>query len=230
MIYNLPVGRHQLTINLNRRCGRPPKPLLFRFKEFISHLIKLARNQRYSGHRLSRVLRCLFENKKVKKIFGLNLAAVVLFTGVMGSPISAFNSSPEVEITSVSPAIVQLTTAQSVRVPLDSFEITQGYHFFHPAVDFNGEPGEPVYPIMDGTVKNISYDRFSYGNHVVINHGSGFESLYAHLSKIVVEKEEEVNKNTVIGTVGSTGRATGSHLHLETHDNGRSFNPLTILK
>ena len=64
----------------------------------------------------------------------------------------------------------------------------------------------------------------------MINHGSGFKSLYAHLAKITVNEGDEVDKNTVLGTVGSTGWSTGSHLHLEVYDNGRTFNPLTILK
>ena len=65
---------------------------------------------------------------------------------------------------------------------------------------------------------------------MLINHGSGFKSLYAHLGKIVVLPGDEVDKNTVIGTVGSTGWSTGSHLHLEVYENDRTFNPLTILK
>lgn len=230
MKYKLTLAQHQLTIELGRKHGRPKKRLTIRLEKFISRLVKLAKDRRYPGHRISRILRYLFENKKTKKILGFNLAAVVLFTGVIGSPISAFSDNPQAEITAINPNIIQLTTDHSVRIPLDSFEVSQGYHLFHRAVDLNGELGEPVYPIMDGVIEDTFYNRFSYGNHVVINHGSGFKSLYAHLEKIVVEKDEEVDKNTVIGTVGSTGLATGSHLHLEVYDNDRAFNPLTILK
>jgi len=179
---------------------------------------------------VKKFLRAFFEKKTIRKIFGLNLAAVILLTGVVSTPISAFKQYPDQEVVAINAEIVELTTENSVRVPLDTFNVTQGYSVFHRGVDLNEVLGAPVYPIMDGRVEAIYYSRFSYGNHVMVNHGSGFKSLYAHLAKITVEVGEEVDKNTVLGTVGSTGWSTGSHLHLEVYDNGRTFNPLTILK
>lgn len=198
-------GRHQLSVSLNRRPGRPRKTPS------------------------SRIFRHLFENKKVRQVLGLNLTAVVFLTGVTTTPISALSGNPATEITA-NPAIIQLTTDHSVRLPVETLHITQGYHFFHPGVDLAEEAGLPVYPIMDGRVEAVFYDRFAYGNHILVDHGSGFKSFYAHLAKIVVKENQEVDRNTVIGTVGSTGRSTGPHLHLEVYDNGRPFNPLTILK
>jgi murein DD-endopeptidase MepM/ murein hydrolase activator NlpD len=228
--YTINFGQTKLAISFGRRRGRPGKNLLARGKEFLVYLLKLAKDKRRAGQPLSRVFRYLLENKKTKRIFGLNLAIMVLFAGVITPPISAFTNNPEGEITTLSASVVNLTTEHSVRVPLDSFVVTQGYSLFHRGVDLNGELGEPVYPIMDGTVETIFSNRFSYGNHLIVDHGSGFKSLYAHLAKIVVKEGEEVDKGTVIGTVGSTGWATGTHLHLEVYDNGRTFNPLTILK
>lgn len=230
MIYTFTLGRHKLSVSLNRRSGRPGKTLVNQLQEYISRTAKLAKDRRYSGNPVSRVLRRLFENKKTKRFLGLNLTVFVLFTGIIVPPISALTENPQAEITAINPEIVKLTTEHSVRVPIDSFRVTQGYHLFHRAVDFADVSGSPVYPIMDGLVENVTYQRFAYGNHIIINHGSGFKSLYAHLSKIFVKEGDEVDKNTVIGTIGSTGWATGSHLHLEVWDNGRPFNPLTILK
>jgi len=175
-------------------------------------------------------LRKFFEKKNIKKIFGFNLAAVVLFTGVVSSPLSALNQTQAQETVALTADIVQLTTEHGVRIPLDEFKVTQGYSTFHRGIDLNGELGDPVYPIMPGTIEAVFYSRFSYGNHVIVNHGSGFKSLYAHLSKITVQVGQEVDKNTVLGTIGSTGWSTGSHLHLEIYDNGQTFNPLTILR
>jgi murein DD-endopeptidase MepM/ murein hydrolase activator NlpD len=175
-------------------------------------------------------LRKFFEKRSIRKIFGFNLAAVVLFTGVVSSPISAFNQSQDQEILALNAEIVDLTTEHGVRIPLDNFQVTQGYSAFHRGVDLNGNLGDPVYPIMGGRVEAVFYSRFSYGNHILVNHGSGFKSLYAHLGKVVVQIGQEVDKNTVLGTVGSTGWSTGTHLHLEVYDSGRTFNPLTILK
>ena len=206
------------------------KKLLSSLKRQGFYLAELIKNKRRAGHPLSRVCRYLFESKKIKKFLGFNLTAVIVFASMVGSPISAFSDNPEAEVVTLSPVVAQLTTIHSVRVPLDSFEVTQGYHLLHRAIDLNGNLGEPVYPIMNGIVEDTAYSRFSYGNHIIINHGSGFKSLYAHLAKIVVQKGQEVDKNTVIGTVGSTGWSTGSHLHLEVYDNGKAFNPLTILQ
>jgi len=179
---------------------------------------------------VKKFLRVFFEKKTIRKIFGLNLAAVILFTGFVSTPISAFKQNPDQEIIALNTEITELTTENSVRVPLDTFEITQYYSVFHRGIDLNEVLGAPVYPMMAGEVEAIFYTRFSYGNHVMIDHGSGFKSLYAHLAKITVNEGDEVDKNTVLGTVGSTGWSTGSHLHLEVYDNGRTFNPLSILK
>ncbi len=175
-------------------------------------------------------LRKFLERKNIKKIFGFNLAVMVLFTGVASSPISALNQTQTQETITLTAPVAQLTTEHGVRIPLDNFKVNQGYSNFHRGVDLDGNLGDPIYPIMGGTVEGVFYSRFSYGNHVIINHGSGFKSLYAHLSKVTVKVGQEVDKGTVLGTVGSTGWATGPHLHLEVYDNGQNFNPLTILK
>jgi len=175
-------------------------------------------------------LRKFFEQKTIKKIFGFNLAAVVLFTGVISTPISAFNQSQNQEIVTLTAEVQKVTTEHSIRVPLDNFVLNQSFNGLHRGIDLDGNLGDPVYPIMDGTVEAVFYSRFSYGNHVIINHGPGFKSLYAHLAKVVTQPGQEVDKNTVLGTVGSTGWSTGSHLHFEVYDSERPFNPLTILQ
>jgi len=179
---------------------------------------------------IKKFVRKFFEKKSIRKIFGLNLAIVILLTSFVSTPISSLKASSDQELVALTENVVELTTQRSVRVPLDTFEVTQGYSLFHRGIDLNEDLGAPIYPIMDGRVEAVFYSRFSYGNHVLINHGSGFKSLYAHLSKIIVLPGDEVDKNTVIGTVGSTGWSTGSHLHLEVYENNRTFNPLTILK
>lgn len=179
---------------------------------------------------LTRFLQHLFEAKKAKQILGLNLMAITLLTSVVTPSISALPAQDTKETVEITTAEIPLTTERSVGLPVNSYRITQGYRLFHPGVDFGDTLGAPIYPIMDGVVETIAYDRFAYGNHIIINHGSGYKSLYAHLSKIVVKKDEEVDKNTVIGTIGKTGWATGPHLHLEVSEDGKTFNPLTILK
>lgn len=230
MTHKLNFGRHQLTVSLGRKRGRPNKPLAAQSSEFISYLIKIGTNKRLGGHPISRVLRRLIENKRIRQAFSANLVVFTLFAGIATPSISAFTDQTKTEIVALNPSVTQLTTENSIRKPLDSFKISQGYHLFHRAIDLNEVTGAPVYPIMDGVVEQVVYRRFGYGNLVMVDHGTGFKSLYAHLNKIIAKPGEEVDKGTVLGTVGATGRATGSHLHLEVYDDGQLFNPLTILK
>lgn len=230
MTYKLDLGRHQLAVSLSRKRGRAKKNLINHVEAFISQLIQVGTDRRFAGQPVSRVLRRVFEKKKVRQLFGSNLMVLLLVAGTMAPPISAFTTDPVGEVTAVTTNEVQLTTEETIRVPLDSFKVTQGYHLFHRAVDLKEAVGAPIYPLKDGVVKEVVPFRFGYGNYVVIDHGNGFESLYAHLTKIVVAKGEKVNQNTVIGTVGNTGWSTGSHLHLEVYDHGQAFNPLLILK
>ncbi len=230
MIFTINIGRQQLAVSLNRKCGRPKKVFFERFQNFASYLIRTAKDKRLSGNPASRVLRRVFENKRIKKALGFNLTALILLTSIASPAASAFKTSPEPEVVALTSEEVELTTQKSVRVPLDSFNITQGYHLFHRAIDLKEVTGAPVYPIMGGMVETVAYTRFGYGNYIIINHGSSYKSLYAHLSKIIVEKNQEVDKGTVIGLVGSTGLSTGSHLHLEVWENDHPINPLTILK
>lgn len=229
MTFKVSLGRHQLVVQWNHKRGRPKKTFIDYTNDFVSQLVKIGTDRRFAGHPVSRVLRRVFENKKTRQIFGVNLMVAVLLTGMMVPPISAFTTNPDAEITALSPNIVQLTTEETIRMPVDTFNVSQGYHLFHPAVDLNEVVGAPVYPLMEGVVEEVVYGRFSYGNYVIVDHGSGFKSLYAHLAKIVAAEQEVVDKNTVIGTVGTTGWATGSHLHLEVYDHGQPFNPLLIL-
>lgn len=191
---------------------------------------KLIRGFSRSYRSATKNLRKAAENRQIRRVFGFNLMATSLFLGVISPSVSAFTGNPEGEITNISPVITQLTTEHSVRVPTENFQINQGYSFFHPGIDLKGTLGEPVYPLMAGTIEQTILSRVAYGNHVIVNHGSGFKSLYAHLSKIIAQEGQEVDKNTVIGLLGSTGWSTGPHLHLEASDNDRPFNPLTILK
>ena len=220
MTYKIHLGRNQVAVSFGRKRGRPGKSPTAQLSEFLSYLVKIGTNRRLGGHPLSRVLRRVVENKKARQIFGLNIAMFALLSGTIIPSISAFSEAQEVEVTAVQANQVQLTTQKTIRNPLETFKVSQGYHFFHKAIDLKEETGAPIYPIMDGKVKEITYGHLGYGNSVLIDHGSGFESLYAHMSKIVVEKDEDVDQATVLGTVGSTGFSTGSHLHLEVYDHG----------
>ncbi|MDN5347758.1 MAG: hypothetical protein PWP65_1322 [Clostridia bacterium] len=96
---------------------------------------------------------------------------------------------------------------------------------FHTGSDIPAPPGTDVVAVEDGVVISTGY-LGAYGNHIVIDHGGGFSSMYAHLSAILVKDGQEVKRGQVIGRVGSTGWATGPHLHLEIRLDGEPTNPM----
>ena len=110
-----------------------------------------------------------------------------------------------------------------------SGSISQGARRGHMAVDIAGRAGDPVVAADAGTVVLVSWMRTSYGYHIIVDHGNGLETLYAHLSEILVEVGQDVAKGEVIGKRGSTGRSTGPHLHFEVRENGVQRNPCNYL-
>ena len=103
----------------------------------------------------------------------------------------------------------------------------------HKGVDLVGRGSKHIYPINNGAVIKVGYDFNGYGRYVIVEHGNGYWSLYAHMKKTYVKKGQSVNKNTILGVEGSTGRSTGSHLHLEVRKGGNSssnvINPISFL-
>lgn len=103
-----------------------------------------------------------------------------------------------------------------------------GARVFHPALDISTDRGEPIFAPANGTVESASYSG-AYGNLVEISHGYGLMTRYGHMSRFAVRPGDSVKRGDIIGYVGSTGRATGSHVHYEVWVNGAPINPLQLL-
>ena len=97
---------------------------------------------------------------------------------------------------------------------------------FHGGLDFAAPQGTPIYATAAGVVKVAGNLGNGYGNHVVINHGYGYETLYGHMFRINVRPGRSVKRGEIIGYVGSTGKSTGPHVHYEVHKNGRPLDPV----
>jgi len=97
---------------------------------------------------------------------------------------------------------------------------------FHAGLDFTAPLGTPIYATADGVVKTANFNAGGYGNHVVINHGYGYETLYGHMVRIKARQGQIVKRGEVIGYVGSTGKSTGPHCHYEVHKGGTPVNPI----
>jgi murein DD-endopeptidase MepM/ murein hydrolase activator NlpD len=99
---------------------------------------------------------------------------------------------------------------------------------YHPGLDIAGEKGQGVFATADGVVRHAGRQG-AYGNLIVIDHGFSLETRYGHLSGFQVRPGDRVQRGDLIGRLGSTGRATGTHLHYEVLANGRLLNPLRLL-
>ncbi len=96
----------------------------------------------------------------------------------------------------------------------------------HYGIDFTAPRGTPIHSTGDGKVEKILYKKTGYGTHVIINHGYGYKTLYAHMSKVDVKVGDEVKRGNVIGKVGNTGSSTAPHCHYEVIYQGQKVNPL----
>ena len=97
---------------------------------------------------------------------------------------------------------------------------------FHAGLDFTASQGTPIYATADGRVKEAGFNTSGFGNHVVINHGYGYETLYGHMVRVKTHEGQMVKRGEVIGYVGSTGKSTGPHCHYEVHRNGQPVDPV----
>ena len=96
---------------------------------------------------------------------------------------------------------------------------------FHAGMDFSANIGTPIYATGNGVVKKAGWES-GYGKLVIINHGFGYETWYAHLNDYDVRVGQKVVRGEVIGEVGNTGKSTGPHLHYEVHVKGKVVNPV----
>ncbi|UGS23150.1 M23 family metallopeptidase [Flavobacterium channae] len=99
---------------------------------------------------------------------------------------------------------------------------------FHYGMDFTARTGTPIYATGDGVVYKADASLSGYGNHIEVNHGFGYKTLYAHLSKYNCRPGQRVKRGDIIGYVGSTGRSQAPHLHYEVFKNGERVNPLNF--
>ena len=98
----------------------------------------------------------------------------------------------------------------------------------HNGMDFSAQIGTPIYATGDGTIIRADNRASGFGNHIRIDHGYGYTTVYAHLNEYNVRKGQKVKRGEVIGFVGNTGRSRGPHLHYEVWLNKRKLNPVNF--
>ena len=104
-----------------------------------------------------------------------------------------------------------------------------GVRSFHTGIDMVAPLGTSIKASMAGKVAAAGYNQV-YGNYVIVSHSGGYQTLYAHMTTILVKQGQNVNQGSVLGKLGSTGYSTGPHLHFSVYKNGQLINPLSVLK
>lgn len=137
--------------------------------------------------------------------------------------------SPVARVRQITPDAGTVTASGSFVWPAGG-TISQYYVWYHQAIDIANKSLPPVLAADAGRVITAGWHAYGYGNHVVIDHGNGYKTLYAHMNKIYVVVGQSVNRGDAIGQLGSTGRSTGPHLHFEVYQNGIRINPLSVLR
>ena len=111
---------------------------------------------------------------------------------------------------------------------LSGFDYEPGANHF--GIDIDGKDGDPAYAADSGVVVYAGWNNWGYGSMVVISHGNGWQTLYAHLNAIYVSCGQSIEQAAVLGAIGATGNATGSHLHFEMMYNGVKVDPHNYLQ
>lgn len=137
------------------------------------------------------------------------------------------------DMASCLPAIPPVSTKKGVARITSTFgtrvDPIYGTYKRHEGMDFAAKKGTPVYVTGDGVVESVKYQFRGYGNMVTVDHGFGYKTRYAHLQAANVVDGMKVTRGTRIGSVGSTGKSTGPHLHYEVRYRGKAVNPYGFL-
>jgi murein DD-endopeptidase MepM/ murein hydrolase activator NlpD len=143
----------------------------------------------------------------------------------------ALASNKEKMIESI-PSIIPIADKDLTRLSSGyGYRIDPVYHVrkMHAGIDFTSPTGSPIHCSGDGTVEKKGYSTGGYGNEIVVNHGFGYKSHYAHLSKFNnIKVGQKVKRGETIGYVGSTGKSTAPHLHYEIIKNGNKIDPINF--
>ncbi len=181
-----------------------------------------------TSHPLSKFFRPMFEKRSLKAALGGAISVTTLASGMFILP----GDQSVMAMANIQPFdqnVVIETKKTLVNVLPINTGVSQEFHLGHPGMDITAPLGSKIYPLKDGVVVLMSFTKWDYGRSVVIDHGNGLMTRYAHMGKIFVEEGERVTTDMALGEVGLTGRTTGPHLHIEIMKDGRTVNPRAYL-
>jgi len=181
------------------------------------------------GSKVSRFFRVLLEGQAL----GKQKMRIWLMVGglwLAGVPLSRNASIAKIEPNLAIEAVTVTESSFQNPLGLAQYQKSQHFGFLHPGVDMAADKGTAVWAVAQGEVVEVKTGGWSgYGNVVWVEHYPGQVSLYAHLDKVLVKEGQEVDKGSVLGTVGDTGWSTGNHLHFQISENGVWMNPERLI-
>lgn len=191
----------------------------------------------YKSNPVSKIFRKLFEQQTwIRRIVGLNLATVMMMVPLLGQIDTNSAIEPKFEVTYSTDAVISSsethvkTEPRAYVLPVERMRaITTRFKLGHPGFDISSYVGDDVFAFTSGTVVHIESGTFGFGKYIVLDHGHGLISLYAHLRSFSVELGDKIESGEKIGEIGMTGYTTGPHLHFEIHDNGVAVDPKVYL-
>ena len=157
-----------------------------------------------------------------------NITARMAYQFQSYDSITKLISRQDIKLASI-PAIQPVSNKQLDRIASGfgmRIDPVYGTPKMHKGLDFTAPQGTPIYATGNGVVSESGYSESGFGNHVEINHGYGYETVYGHMVKVKVHRGQKVKRGEVIGWVGSTGKSTGPHCHYEVHINGNAVDPV----
>jgi murein DD-endopeptidase MepM/ murein hydrolase activator NlpD len=157
-----------------------------------------------------------------------NITARIAYQFQSYDSIAKLISKQDVKLASI-PAIQPVSNKQLDRIASGfgmRIDPVYGTPKMHKGLDFTAPQGTPIYATGNGTIREAGFSEGGYGNHVEINHGYGYETVYGHMVRVKVRRGQKVKRGDVIGWVGSTGKSTGPHCHYEVHINGNAVDPV----
>lgn len=179
----------------------------------------------------------IFQYNNIKSANGLVIGRTIVIPG--GRKISETVAIKKINTNKTSNAVAVIeklinpkkapASNTSMAWPTEGHRISQYYSWRHTGLDIANKVGTPLYAAEAGTVEFAGWSN-GYGNNILINHGGGKKTRYAHASKLFVKVGEEVDRGEQIAAMGSTGWSTGPHIHFEVMVNGVKYNPLSYIR
>jgi len=171
----------------------------------------------------------IIEYNKLASAEAIDVDQIILIPGgEEPAPPPTQISSGSAYASSKIPASAKVPAGSRLLWPTTGRKINQYYTWRHHGIDIGGNYSSPIYAANSGRVESTGWGT-GYGNRIIVNHGGGQKTLYAHLSKFFVSTGDSVEKGQTIGMMGCTGWCTGTHLHFEVIINGSKVNPLSYL-